>query len=157
MRVAVALLLTLVAASAHAQSNSAQTSSAPTRTSFTCGTFKAESWKSGATTYWTIARGAEKNTESGALKRGPRFVCIGDAALIVEFVPSNGQAFLDLNFPDGTNIGYGGQHLEKNGRFVLPVQARQRIPAPFRAAFDYHCRFELPADPITPEARAFCS
>lgn len=108
------------------------------------------------TAYWSIQRGNEKNTESAALKKGPRFECIGNGALAIEFVPASGQPFLDLHFPDGTNIGYGGQHLEKNGRFILPIQARARIPALFRAAFDYHCRLEMPADPIPAENRKDC-
>jgi hypothetical protein len=122
----------------------------------TCGEFKAETWRSGTTSNWSIARGPEKNTEAAALRKGPRFECIDGAVLAVEFVPANGAPFLDLYFPDGTNIGYGGQHLERNGRFILPIQARARIPARFRAAFEYHCRFELPADPIPSDSRKDC-
>jgi hypothetical protein len=144
---AVSVLLVLAAFPAHAQ----------TANSLTCGTFKAESTHGAKSTSWTIARGAEKNTESAALKKGPRFECIAGAVLAVEYVPANGAPFLDLYFPDGSDIGYGGQTFERNGRFVIPVQARPRIPEAFRASFDYHCRFELPADPITPELRQFCS
>ena len=146
MRAAAALLLALLAIPAAAQ----------TRTGFTCGSFATESWKTANTSHWTIARGKEKNTESAVLKKGPRFECIGGAALAIEFVAASGQSFLDLHFPDGTNIGYGNQHLEKNGRFILPIQARPRIPVLFRAAFDYHCRLEMPADPIPPENRKDC-
>jgi hypothetical protein len=141
------LLIALAAVPAHAQ----------TANSFTCGTFKAESTRAAKSTSWTIARGAEKNTESAALKKGPRFECIAGAVLAVEFVPANGAPFLGLYFPDGSDVSYGGQHFERNGRFVIPVQARPRIPEAFRASFDYHCRFELPADPITPELRQYCS
>ena len=147
MRLAIGLLLVAFAI-VPAQ---AQTST------FTCGTFKAESSRTAKGTSWTIARGAEKNTENAALKKGPRFECIGGAALAVEFVPANGAPFLGLYFPDGSDVSYGGQHFERNGRFVVPVQARSRIPEAFRASFDYHCRFELPADPIKPELRQFCS
>jgi hypothetical protein len=141
------LLAAFAAVPAHAQ----------TVNGLTCGTFKAESSRTAKGTSWTIARGAEKNTESAVLKKGPRFECIAGAALAVEFVPASGQPFLGLYFPDGSDVSYGGQHFERNGRFVVPVQARSRIPEAFRASFDYHCRFELPADPIKPEMRPFCS
>ena len=143
---ALALLAVPVSLPAHSQ----------TKTGFECGAFKAESWRSGNTTHWTITRGKEKNTESAALRKGPRFECIGGAALAVEFVAASGQPFLDLQFPDGANIAYGGQHFERNGRFVLPIQARARMPAAFRSAFDYHCRLELPMDPIAPDLRKDC-
>jgi hypothetical protein len=130
---------------------------AQTASTLTCGTFKAESSHTAKGTSWTIARGAEKNTETAALKKGPRFECIGGAALAVEFVPAGGAPFLGLYFPDGSDVSYGGQHFERNGRFVIPVQARPRIPEAFRASFDYHCRFQLPADPIPAELRQFCS
>ena len=146
MRIAAGLLLAVVATPASGQPIS----------TFACGTFKAETWRTQSTSHWTIARGPERNTENAVLKKGPRFECIDGAVLAVEFVPASGQPFLDLNFPDGTTVDYGGQHFERNGRFVLPIQARARIPAPFRAAFDYHCRFELPADPIPPESRKDC-
>ena len=113
-------------------------------------------WRTTSTSYWTIARGTEKSTESAVLKKGPRFVCVAGGTLAIEFVAASGQSFLDLHFPDGTNIGYGGQHLERNGRFVLPIQARPRIPASYRTAFDYHCRLEMPADPIPAEMRKDC-
>ena len=141
------LLLMLAVLPAHAQ----------TANTVTCGAFKAESARTAKSMSWTIARGAEKTTESAALKKGPRFECLGGAVLAVEYVPANGPAFVDLYFPDGSDIGYGGQTFERNGRFVVPVQARPRIPQQFRNLFDYHCRFELPADPIKPEERAFCS
>jgi hypothetical protein len=147
VRLAIGFLVALAAVPAHAQ----------TVSTFTCGTFKAESWRTAKSTSWTIARASEKNTETAMLKKGPRFECIAGAALAVEFVPVGGAPFLGVYFPDGSDVSYGGQHFERNGRFVIPVQARPRIPEPFRASFDYHCRFELPADPIKPELRQFCS
>lgn len=145
-RIAAGLALALIAAPAWAQSPH----------TFTCGPYKTESWRTGDTSHWTIERGAEKNTEVETLRKDPRLECIEGSVLAIEFVPAHGLPFLDLYFPDGTDIGYGGQHFERNGRFVIPIQARPRIPAPYRAAFDYHCRFELPADPIPPEARKDC-
>ena len=150
MRTLAGVLLTLAAVPAYGQTTS------QTISTFSCGAFKTESWRTAKGSHWTIARASEKNTENAVLKKGPRFECIGGAVLVLEFVPANGLPFLDLYFPDGTDIGYGGQHFERNGRFVVPVQARPRIPEPFRASFDYHCRFELPADPITPDLRQFC-
>ncbi len=46
--------------------------------------------------------------------------------------------------------------MRRNNRFVLPIQAKARIDAKFRAAFDYHCRLEMPGDPIAPASRADC-
>ena len=125
-------------------------------TSFTCGTFKAESARTGASTRWTITRGTEKSTENGVLKSGPRFECIAGEVLAVEFTPAAGKSFVGLYFPDGSDIGYGGQILRRHSRFVLPIQAKARIDARFRAAFDYHCRLEMPGDPIAPASRADC-
>lgn len=139
------LLLTLAVPSAHAQS------------ALTCGSFRAESTHGPKGTSWTIARGADRTTESAALKKGPRFECLGGAVLAVQFTPAHGQPFLGLYFPDGSDIGYGGQSFERNGRFVVPVQARARIPEAYRNLVDYHCRFELPADPIKADQRAFCN
>ena len=157
MRVTIAFLLAALAATPAAFGQTSQTGqTASTKTSFTCGSFKAESWRTANTTHWTIARGAEKNTENANLKKGPRFECIMGAVLAVEFVAASGQSFLDLHFPEGGNIGYGGQHLERNGRFIVPIQARPRIPAPYRAAFDYHCRLQMPGDPIPAEVRKDC-
>lgn len=130
---------------------------AQTPTTLTCGALKAESWKTSSTTHWTISLDTEKTAEKGMLRSGPRFECIAGSVLAVEFAAATGQAFLGLYFPDGNSIGYGGQHLVRNGRFVLPVQAKQRIPQRFQSAFDYHCRLELPADPISAAMRADCS
>lgn len=113
-------------------------------------------WRTGATSHWTIARGAEKSTENAVVKKGPRFSCVSGSVLAIEFVAASGQSFLDLHFPDGSNIGYGSQTLERNGRYVLPIQARPRIPEAYRGAFDYHCRLEMPADPIPADVRRDC-
>ena len=96
-------------------------------------------------------------TETGTLRSGPRFECLDGAILVVEFTSSAGHSFFDAYFADGTNIGYGRQQIDKRGnRFVLPIQAKARIAAPLRAAFDYHCRLDIPIDPIPPAARADC-
>ncbi len=120
------LLLAMLAGPAHGQSPSL----------FTCGTFKAESTRTGASTRWTITRGAEKSTESGVLKSGPRFECIEGEVLAVEFTPATGNSFVGLYFPDGSDIGYGGQVMRRNNRFVLPIQAkaqnRRQIPRRLR-------------------------
>lgn len=144
--VAAAAMLGLLAASAWAQQKS----------HFACGSLSADSWRAGERSYWTIARGAEKSTEDEILRKGPRFECVAGAVLALEYVPSRGSPFLDLYFPDGRDIGYGGQHFERNGRFVIPIQARSRIPAQFRDAFDYHCRMEMPADPVPADERKDC-
>jgi hypothetical protein len=102
-------------------------------------------------------RTSGNTTETGALRSGPRFECIDGTILIMEFTSSAGHSFFEAYFPDGTNIGYGRQQIDRRGsRFVLPIQAKTRIASPFRAAFDYHCRLDMPADPIQPATRADC-
>lgn len=122
-----------------------------------CGVLKAESAKTGTTSKWTISGPVGKTTETGVLRSGPRFECLDGAILVVEFTSSAGHSFFDAYFADGTNIGYGRQQIDKRGnRFVLPIQAKARIAAPLRAAFDYHCRLDIPIDPISPATRADC-
>ncbi|KAF0104129.1 MAG: hypothetical protein FD144_1783 [Rhodospirillaceae bacterium] len=146
-----------LAATAHAQTPK-KPASAPPPSSLTCGVLKAETTKTGATSTWTIIGPAGKSTESGTLKSGPRFDCLDGAVLTVEFTSTAGHSFFDAYFPDGTNIGYGRQQIDRrNSRVVLPIQAKSRIAAPYRAAFDYHCKLSMPADPITPAMRAECA
>jgi len=99
--------------------------------------------------------GTAISTESAVLKSGPRFECISGEVLAVEFTTA-ANTFVGLYFPDGQEIGYGGQIVRRNNRFVLPIQARPRIDAKYRAAFDYHCRFSLPGDPIAEASRSDC-
>jgi hypothetical protein len=147
------LLLTVVLAwQAHGQAMSG-----PTTNALTCGTLKAESSRTSSISHWTISGPSGKTTETGVLRSGPRFECIDGAILIMEFTSSAGHSFFEAYFADGTSIGYGRQQIDRRGsRFVLPIQAKTRIASPFRAAFDYHCRLNMPADPIEPAARADC-
>ena len=132
--------------------------SQPPPSQLTCGVLKAESSRAGSTSTWTLSGPAGKNTESGVLKSGPRFECLAGAVLTVEFTSTAGHSFFDAYFPDGTNIGYGRQQIDRrNNRVVLPIQAKARIAAPYRAAFDYHCKLNMPADPISPAMRAECA
>jgi hypothetical protein len=137
------VLLAIVAFPAHGQT-------------FTCGGFKAETKRIGSETQWTIANRKEKSSEQAALKSGPVFECVDNAVLAIEFTTSAGHSFVDLRFPDGNEIGYGGQIVRRNNRFVLPIQAKPRIDPKYRADFDYHCRFNLPGDPIPDASRADC-
>ncbi|HEY2871525.1 MAG TPA: hypothetical protein VGJ56_06385 [Reyranella sp.] len=146
MRTIAGLLLAIVAFPAYGQ----------TATPFTCGAFKAESKRVGAETQWTVVNGKEKASEQGALKSGPVFECVDSAVLAIEFTTSAGHSFIDLRFPDGSEIGYGNQIVRRNNRFVLPIQAKPRIDPKYRADFDYHCKFELPGDPIPAASRADC-
>jgi hypothetical protein len=128
-----------------------------TRDSFTCGSFKAESWRDGQTTNWTVARGAEKATEKGVLRSPPRFECLGNAALTVEIAFAAGSATFAVYFPDGTDLTYGRQQVDRRGnRWVLPVQAKSHVPTALQAAFDYHCKMDMPLNPIPASARADC-
>jgi hypothetical protein len=147
------LLLTVVlAGQAHGQAMSG-----PTTNVLTCGTLKAESSRTSSISHWTISGASAKTTETGVLRNGPRFECIDGAILIMEFTSSAGHSFFEAYFADGTSIGYGRQQIDRRGsRFVLPIQAKTRIASPFRAAFDYHCRLDMPVDPIQPAARADC-
>lgn len=122
-----------------------------------CGVLKAQSSRQGASTQWSIAAPPGKTTETGVLKSGPRFECLEGAVLILEFTSTAGHSMFEAHFPDGSSIAYGRQQIDRrNGRVVLPVQAKARIAAPYRAAFDYHCRLDMPADPIPAAARADC-
>jgi hypothetical protein len=145
-------VLPLLAAVALALPAQAQTVSA-----LSCGVLKAEASRTGATSRWTISGPSGKTTETGTLRSGPRFECIEGAVLTVEVTSSAGHSLFTAYFPDGTDIGYGRQQIDRRGtRFVLPIQAKARIAPAFRAAFDYHCRLDMPADPITPAMRADC-
>jgi hypothetical protein len=144
VRAVAGVLLAIVALPAHGQEV------------FNCGPFKAETKRMATGTQWTIVRGSEKSSETAQLKSGPRYECVEGAVLAIEFTTSANNGFVDLRFPDGQEIGYGGQIVRRNNRFVLPIQAKRRIEAKYRAAFDYHCRFSLPGDPIPEASRADC-
>jgi hypothetical protein len=128
-----------------------------TSDAFTCGSFKAESRRDGQLTQWTVARGAEKMTEKGTLRGAPRFECLDNAALIVEVTFTTGSGTFAVYFPDGTDLTYSRAQIDHRGnRYILPVQAKARIAPAFRAAFDYHCKMDMPLYPIAPESRADC-
>jgi hypothetical protein len=141
------LVAAVIAAPAHGQAAN----------EMTCGALKAEASRTASTSRWTISGPSGSTTETGMLRSGPRFECIDGAILAVEFTSSAGYSFFAAYFPDGTDIGYGRQQIDRRGsRFVLPIQAKARIAPPFRAAFDYHCRLDMPADPILPATRTDC-
>jgi hypothetical protein len=151
-RVGLLLIMAVLAGQAHGQ-----TASGPATSALTCGTLKGESSRTASTSQWTISGPSGKTTETGVLRSGPRFECIDGAILVMEFTSSAGHSVFEAYFPDGTNITYGRQQIDRRGgRVVLPVQAKTRIAAPYRAAFDYHCKLNMPADPIQPAARADC-
>lgn len=151
-RAGLLLLMVLLAGQAHGQA-----ASAPSPNTLACGKLRGESSKTGATSRWTISGPSGNSTETGVLRSGPRFECIEGAVLTMEFTSSAGHSIFEAYFPDGTNIAYGHQHIVRRGnRFVLPIQAKARIAAPFRTAFDYHCRLVMPGDPIAPDTRADC-
>lgn len=153
-RGAAGLLLATLVLAGEAQGQSAN---GATTNALSCGVLSAESSRSPTGSRWTVSGPSGKATETGILRSGPRFECIDGAILIVEFTSTAGHSFFDAYFADGTNIGYGRQQVDRRGgRFVLPIQAKARIAEPYRAAFDYHCRLDMPADPIRPAARADC-
>jgi hypothetical protein len=157
-RVGFLLLTAVLAGPAPGQPVSAQTQTSPSApNALTCGNLKAEASRTSSTSQWTVSGPGGKNTETGVLRSGPRFDCIDGAILVVEFTSTAGHSIFNAYFPDGTDISYGRQQIDRRGtRFVLPIQAKARIAQPFRAAFDYHCRLNMPADPIPPAARADC-
>ena len=151
-RAGLLVLMVVLAGQAHGQTASSAAPSA-----LTCGTLKGESSRTAATSQWTISGPSGKTTETGVLRSGPRFECIDGAILVMEFTSSAGHSVFEAYFPDGTNISYGRLQIDRRGgRIVLPVQAKMRIAAPYRAAFDYHCKLNMPADPIQAAARADC-
>ena len=155
--VSLMLLAVVLAGPAQGQTASAPTASTPTANALTCGVLKAESSKTATTSRWTISSPQDKTTETGVLKSGPRFECLDGAILVVEFTSSAGHSIFTAYFADGTSIGYGRQQIDRRGgRIVLPIQAKARIAQPYRAAFDYHCRLNMPADPIPSAAKADC-
>lgn len=122
-----------------------------------CGALKAESSRKGTATQWSVTGPSGKTTETGALKSGPRFECLDGAILVLEFASTAGHSMVEGHFPDGLSIAYGRQQIDRrNGRVILPIQAKARIAAPYRGAFDYHCKLDMPADPIPAAARADC-
>jgi len=124
---------------------------------FTCGSFKAESRRDGQLTLWTLAPGAETPTDKGALRGAPRFECLDNAALVVEVAFATGSGTLAIYFPDGTDLTYGRQQVDRRGnRYVLPVQAKAHIAPAFQASFDYHCKMDMPLNPIPAAVRADC-
>lgn len=126
-------------------------------TDLACGVLKAESSRQATTARWSISGPSGKTTETGALKSGPRFECLDGAVLTLEFTSTAGHSMFEAYFPDGLSIAYGRQQIDRRGgRVVLPIQAKARIAAPYRTAFDYHCRLDMPADPIPAAARADC-
>lgn len=146
------LLATMLAGPAFGQSPAGQDP-----TVLTCGVLKGEASRTGTKSQWSISTPAGTTNETGMLRSGPRFQCVDGAVLLVEFTSSAGHSVLEAYFPEGTTISYGRQQVDRRGgRVILPVQARARIPAPYRGAFDYHCKLNMPADPITPAARADC-
>ena len=146
------LLAAVFAGQAHGQ-----TASVPAAAALSCGALKGESSRTASTSQWTISGPSGKTTETGVLRSGPRFECIDGAILVMEFTSSAGHSVFEAYFPDGTTIAYGRQQIDRRGgRIVLPIQAKTRIAAPYRAAFDYHCKLNMPADPIPPAARADC-
>jgi hypothetical protein len=164
-RAGLLLLMAVFAGPAYGQSGKGQSAkgqdapsqNAPAPSVLTCGTLKAESSRMSSASQWTVTGPAGKTTETGVLRSGPRFECIDGAILVVEFTSTAGHSVFTAYFPDGTDIDYGRQQIERRGaRYVLPVQAKARIAAPYRAAFDYHCRLSMPADPIQPAMRADC-
>jgi hypothetical protein len=123
----------------------------------TCGSLKGESARTASASQWTISGPAGKTTETGVLRSGPRFECVAGAILVMEFTSSAGHSVFEAYFPDGINIAYGRQQIDRRGgRIVLPIQSKKRIAEPYRAAFDYHCKLDMPADPIPAAARADC-
>lgn len=146
------LLTAVLAGQAHGQ-----TASVPAAAALSCGTLKGESSRTASTSQWTISGPSGKTTETGVLRSGPRFECVDGAILVMEFTSSAGHSVFEAYFPDGTTIAYGRQQIDRRGgRIVLPIQAKTRIAAPYRTAFDYHCKLNMPADPIQPAARADC-
>jgi len=151
-RVGVLLAAAILAVPAHGQSPGPLATNA-----VTCGALKGEASRKDSTTQWTISGPAGKTTETGILKSGPRFECLDGAILTLEFASTAGHGVFEAYFPDGSIISYGRQQIDRRGgRIVLPIQAKARIGAPWRAAFDYHCKLDMPADPIPASARADC-
>ena len=146
------LLLTVLAGPVHSQSGG------QAGASLTCVALKAATSQTSSHYQWTVSGPSGNTTETGSLRSAPHFECVDDAILVVEFTSTAGYSFFAAYFSDGSDIAYGGQQIARRGkRFVLPVQAKARIAPQFRGAFDYHCKLDMPADPITPDMRRDCT
>jgi hypothetical protein len=144
-RAAALLFMTVLAGPAHGQS-------------LACGVLKATAAQAPSNYQWTVSGPSGNTTETGSLRGAPHFECVDSVILVVETISTAGYSLFVAYFPDGTDISYGGQQImRRSNRYVLPIQAKARIAAQFRGAFDYHCRLEMPADPITPAMRAECA
>lgn len=126
---------------------------AQTGDSLTCGSFKADAKRDGQLTSWTVAG----TTEKGALRSPPRFECLDNSALVVEITFAGGQGTLAVYFPDGSDLTYSRAQVEhRNNRWILPIQAKAHVPPALRAAFDYHCKMDMPLSPIPAGSRGDC-
>lgn len=126
---------------------------AQTGDNFTCGSFKAAAQRDGQLTRWTVAG----TTEKGALRSPPRFECLENSALIVEIAFAGGQGTVAVYFPDGSDLTYSRAQVDRrNNRWILPIQAKAHVPPALRAAFDYHCKMDMPLSPIPPGSRGDC-
>jgi hypothetical protein len=126
---------------------------AQTGDSFTCGSFKAAAQRDGQLTRWTVAG----TTEKGALRSPPRFECLENSALVVEIAFAGGQGTVAVYFPDGSDLTYSRAQVDRrNNRWILPIQAKAHVPPALRAAFDYHCKMDMPLSPIPPGSRGDC-
>src|SRR4029450_178450 len=135
-RTGLLVLRVVLAGQAHGQ-----TASGPATSALTCGTLKGESSRTASASQWTISGPSGKTTETGVLRSGPRFECVGGAIPGMAFTSTAGHSVFEAYFPDGTNIAYGRQQIDRRGgRIVLPIQAKMRMAGPYRRAVDCHRR-----------------
>src|SRR4029450_3779097 len=133
-RTGLLVLRVVLAGQAHGQ-----TASGPATSALTCGTLKGESSRTASASQWTISGPSGKTTETGVLRSGPRFECVGGAILVREFTSTAGHSVFEAYFPDGTNIAYGRQQIDRrSGRIVLPIQAKIGISGPHSARYAAH-------------------
>jgi hypothetical protein len=76
---------------------------------------------------------------------------------MVEVTFATGSGTFAVYFPDGTDLTYSRQQIDRRGkRYVLPIQAKAHIAPAFQTAFDYHCKMDMPLNPIPAGSRADC-
>jgi len=117
---------------------------AQTASSLTCGVLKAI--LADASTSRDDLRTLGEDHENGILRDGPRFDAI-EGAIWSWSSPRRGTSSSVL-ICRRHRYSYGRQQIDRRGsRFVLPIQAKARLPA-VRAAFRLSLSSQYPADPI---------
>jgi hypothetical protein len=94
-------------------------------------------------------RPSGRTTETGVLRSGPRFECVAGAILVMEFTSTAGHSVFEAISRTATTSPMAASRSTAAAvASSCPSSAKMRMAAPYRIAFDYHCKLDMPADPI---------